>query len=70
MVQGAFLKVVFDVLHAEYLNINAQIATITGNMDVFDTDKTIYPQPLWCRFECREYRNYQIKPLVEKPRTW
>lgn len=38
---GAFLVAVFDVLHAEYLNINAQIATITGNMDVFDTDKTI-----------------------------
>lgn len=38
---GAFLVAVFDVLRAEYTSINAQIATITGSMDVFNADKTI-----------------------------
>ena len=38
---GAFLVAVFDVLRAEYASVNAQIATITGSMDVFNADKTI-----------------------------
>ena len=38
---GAFLVAAFDVLLAEYHNVNAQIASITGSMEVFNADKEI-----------------------------
>lgn len=38
---GAFLVAAFDVLLAEYNNVNEQIAVITGSMEVFNADKEI-----------------------------
>ena len=38
---GAFLVAAFDCLLAEYNNVNEQIATITGSMEVFNADKEI-----------------------------
>jgi N-6 DNA Methylase/TaqI-like C-terminal specificity domain len=38
---GAFLVAAFDVLLAEYNNVNEQIAAITGSMEVFNADKEI-----------------------------
>lgn len=38
---GAFLVAAFDVLLAEYTNVNEQIAVITGSMEVFNADKEI-----------------------------
>ena len=38
---GAFLVAAFDVLLAEYNNVNEQIAAITGNLEVFNADREI-----------------------------
>ncbi len=38
---GAFLVAAFDVLLAEYNNVNEQIAAITGSMEVFNADREI-----------------------------
>ena len=38
---GAFLVAAFDVLLAEYTNVNEQIAAITGSMEVFHADREI-----------------------------
>lgn len=38
---GAFLVAAFDCLLAEYNNVNEQIATISGSMEVFNADKEI-----------------------------
>ena len=38
---GAFLVAAFDVLLAEYTDVNEQIAAITGSLDVFNADKEI-----------------------------
>jgi hypothetical protein len=38
---GAFLVAAFDVLLAEYNNVNEHIAAITGSLEVFNADKEI-----------------------------
>ena len=38
---GAFLVAAFDVLLAEYNNVNEQIGAITGSLEVFNADKEI-----------------------------
>lgn len=38
---GAFLVAAFDLLLAEYNNVNEQIAAITGSMEVFNADRDI-----------------------------
>lgn len=38
---GAFLVAAFDVLLAEYNNVNEQITAITGSMEVFNADREI-----------------------------
>lgn len=38
---GAFLVAAFDLLLAEYNNVNEQIAAITGSMEVFNADREI-----------------------------
>ncbi|MDR3300728.1 MAG: N-6 DNA methylase, partial [Candidatus Accumulibacter sp.] len=44
---GAFLVAAFDMLDAEYRNVNEQIQSITGNPDLFDINREILNSNLY-----------------------
>lgn len=44
---GAFLVAAFEFLHEEYTRVNARLAELTGQPDLFDLDKEILSQNLY-----------------------